>query len=79
MFLRADYAGCGKSYACEDMRKRGQNVLMVCPTNELVKEYKRRIGSNKFKQKQAEHPEYGIIDSTTVNMFSPSVCVSLQK
>jgi len=54
---------------CEEMRKRGHNVLMICPTNKLVKKYKRRIGSNKFKQEQAEHPEYGIIDSTTVNKF----------
>jgi hypothetical protein len=33
--VRAEYAGCGKSYACKEMEKRGHKVLFVCPTNRL--------------------------------------------
>ena len=34
--VRADVPGCGKSYACEYMKKLGHNVLFVVPTNELT-------------------------------------------
>ena len=33
--IRAEYAGSGKSYACEYMRKLGHKVVFVCPTNLL--------------------------------------------
>ena len=36
VMVRAEYAGCGKSYACKAMEKRGLKVLFVCPTNKLV-------------------------------------------
>ena len=36
VMVRAEYAGCGKSYACKAMEKRGLRVLFVCPTNKLV-------------------------------------------
>ena len=37
--IRAEYAGCGKSYACERMQQREHNVLFVCPTNVLAAKY----------------------------------------
>ena len=39
VMIRAEYAGCGKSFACEHMAKRGRNVLFVCPTNVLAAKY----------------------------------------
>ena len=39
VMIRAEYAGCGKSYACEEMTKRGHKVLFVCPTNKLASKY----------------------------------------
>jgi hypothetical protein len=36
VMVRAEYAGCGKSYACKSMEKRNHKVLFVCPTNKLV-------------------------------------------
>ena len=35
VMVRAEYAGSGKSYACEYMRKLGHKVVFVCPTNLL--------------------------------------------
>jgi len=35
VMVKAEYAGCGKSYACKEMEKRGHKVLFVCPTNRL--------------------------------------------
>ena len=35
VMVRAEYVGCGKSYACKEMEKRGHKVLFVCPTNRL--------------------------------------------
>jgi hypothetical protein len=32
VMVKAEYAGCGKSYACKAMEKRGHKVLFVCPT-----------------------------------------------
>ena len=37
--IRAEYGGCGKSFACEAMKERGHRVLFVCPTNKLAKKY----------------------------------------
>ena len=34
--VRAEFAGCGKSYACKAMEQRGRKVLLVCPTNKLA-------------------------------------------
>ena len=34
--VRAEYTGCGKSFACKAMEKRGHKVLFVCPTNKLA-------------------------------------------
>ena len=34
--MGAEFAGCGKSYACKAMEKRGHKVLFVCPTNKLA-------------------------------------------
>jgi len=39
VMIRADLPGSGKSYACEQMSKRGHKVLFVCPTNKLVQKY----------------------------------------
>lgn len=36
VMVRAEYAGCGKSYACKAMEEKGYKVLFVCPTNKLV-------------------------------------------
>ena len=36
VMVRAEYAGCGKSYACKAMENRNHKVLFVCPTNKLV-------------------------------------------
>ena len=34
--VRAEYAGCSKSYACKAMETKGHKALFVCPTNKLV-------------------------------------------
>jgi hypothetical protein len=34
--VRAEYAGCGKSFACKAMEKRGHKDLFVCPTTKLA-------------------------------------------
>ena len=39
VMIRAEFAGCGKSYACKQMEKRGHKVLFVCPTNKLASNY----------------------------------------
>ena len=36
IMVRAEYAGCGKSYACKEMEKLGHKLLFVCPTNKLA-------------------------------------------
>ena len=36
VMVRADFAGCGKSYACKAMETRGHKVSFVCPTNKLA-------------------------------------------
>jgi hypothetical protein len=36
VMVRAEFAGCGKSFACKSMEQRGHKVLFVCPTNKLV-------------------------------------------
>ena len=36
VMVRAEFAGCGKSYACKAMEARGHKVLFVCPTNKLA-------------------------------------------
>ena len=36
VMVRAEYVGCGKSFACKAMEHRGHEVLFVCPTNKLV-------------------------------------------
>ena len=36
VMVRAEYAGCGKSYACKVMEQRGHKVLFACPTNKLA-------------------------------------------
>jgi hypothetical protein len=37
--IRAEYGGCGKSFAREAMKQRNHRVLFVCPTNKLAKKY----------------------------------------
>ena len=39
VMIRAEFGGCGKSFACEAMKERGHRVLFVCPTNKLAKKY----------------------------------------
>ena len=39
VMVRAEFAGCGKSYACRHMEKRGHKVLFVAPTNKLAYNY----------------------------------------
>ena len=34
--VRAEYAGCGKSYAARYMNRLKYKVLFVCPTNKLA-------------------------------------------
>jgi hypothetical protein len=36
VMVRAEYAGCGKSYAASYMEKFGHKVLFVCPQNKLA-------------------------------------------
>ena len=36
VMVRAEFAGCGKSYACKALEARGHKVLFVCPTNKLA-------------------------------------------
>ena len=36
VMVRAEYAGCGKSFACKAMEARGHKVHFVCPTNKLA-------------------------------------------
>ena len=36
VMVRAEFAGCGKSYACKALENRGHKVLFVCPTNKLA-------------------------------------------
>jgi hypothetical protein len=40
VMVRAEYAGCGKSYACKALEARGHKVLFVCPTNKLAQNNK---------------------------------------
>jgi hypothetical protein len=40
VMVRAEFAGCGKSYACKAMEQRGHKVLFVCPTNKLAQNNK---------------------------------------
>ena len=37
--IKAEYGGCGKSYAGNAMRTKGHNVLLVCPTSQLASQY----------------------------------------
>ncbi|MFM7985158.1 MAG: hypothetical protein ACKPKO_38150, partial [Candidatus Fonsibacter sp.] len=37
---RAEYGGCGKSFACKPMESKGHKVLFVCPTHKLASNYK---------------------------------------
>ena len=47
--VRAEYVGCGKSYACKEMEKRGHKVLFVCPTNRLSQNNKENgVTLNRF-------------------------------
>jgi hypothetical protein len=39
VMIRAELAGCGKSYCCEQMKRKGHKVLFVCPTNVLADKY----------------------------------------
>ena len=39
VMVRAEFAGCGKSYTCRRMEQRGHRVLFVGPTNQLVSNY----------------------------------------
>ena len=49
VMVRAEYAGCGKSYACKEMEKLGYKVLFVCPTNKLAQNNKDNgVTLNKF-------------------------------
>ncbi|MFM7980601.1 MAG: hypothetical protein ACKPKO_14910, partial [Candidatus Fonsibacter sp.] len=38
--IRAEYGGCGKSYACKSLETKGHKVLFVCTTNKLANNYK---------------------------------------
>ena len=31
--VKAEYAGCGKSYASKDMQKKRHTIVCVCPTH----------------------------------------------
>ena len=46
--VEALFPGCGKSHACKHMETLGYNVLFVCPTNELMRNYKNGITINKL-------------------------------
>ena len=49
VILRAEYAGCGKSYACKEIEILGRQVLFVCPTNKLAQINKEHgVTLNKF-------------------------------
>ena len=49
MMARAEYGGCGKSYACKSMERRRRKVLFACPTNRLASNYKEHVCAlNKF-------------------------------
>ena len=48
VIVRAHLPGSGKSYACEQMRKRGYKVLFVCPTKKLVQKNEDAVTINKF-------------------------------
>ncbi|MFM7981780.1 MAG: hypothetical protein ACKPKO_20930 [Candidatus Fonsibacter sp.] len=61
VMVRAEYAGCGKSYACQEMEKKLEHkVLFVCPTNRLAQNNKDNgVTLNKFFSVGME--EYGIV------------------
>jgi hypothetical protein len=66
VMVRAEYAGCGKSYACESMEKRGHKVLFVCPTNKLGCKYsKNSCTINRFFG-------IGLSDESKMNPFDAS-------
>ena len=49
VMVRAEFAGCGKSYTCKHMANRGHKVLFVCPTNKLASNYgEHGVTLNKF-------------------------------
>ena len=49
VMARAEYAGCGKSYAARYMGKLKHKVLCVCPTNKLTQNKKENgVTLNKF-------------------------------
>ena len=69
--IKAEYAGCGKSYACKYLENLGYKVLFVCPTNKLVQNNKDNgVTLNKFfsigltedtKLKQFDDSDYDVI------------------
>jgi hypothetical protein len=49
VMVRAEFAGCGKSFTCKSMENRGHRVLFVCPTKKLASYYgENGITLNKF-------------------------------
>jgi superfamily II DNA or RNA helicase len=64
--IKAEYAGCGKSYACKYMENLGYKVLFVCPTNKLVQNNKDNgITLNKFFS-------IGLTEDTKLKKFDDS-------
>ena len=46
--VRAEFAGCGKTFACKAMEARGHKVLVVCPTNKLAQNIENGVTLNSF-------------------------------
>ena len=67
VMVRAEYAGCGKSYACKEMEKLGHKVLFVCPTNKLAQNNKEHgVTLNKFFS-------VGMKDNEVIAKFDDSI------
>ena len=62
VMVRADFGGCGKTYACKKMVERGHKVLFACPTNKLAQ-------NNKPKKKRYEPDEIIKMSGITMHSF----------
>jgi hypothetical protein len=67
VIVRAEYAGCGKSSSCKSLQDFGYRVLMICPTNKLLRNHSdvESVTLNKFFG-------YGVDDNVKMKKFDDS-------
>ena len=68
--IRAEYAGCGKSFSCKAMENKGYKVLFVCPTNRLAQNNNNGITLNQFFSVAiTEEQKMGRFDDSQYNVI----------